>query len=269
MGMWRHNRCPLLLNETELRCTFCASLSNTFRIHKASLDKRGKEQRVRMPLSPSKKKKIDILRRQRIACSRSKVRLLKRNRELEAELSMCKKDLEQLSSEKLNDVLKKLALPEPQQMLLRECISAAKCTSSKGRRYTDDWLLLCLLLHIRSPAGYRLLRENDVLPLPCVKTIRRYIAIVGIKCGFDVNFFAVLKRKLQGKSEFQRHGMLLFDEIQVRERKAVNSKTLSYTGLVDHGDTDQESSELANHGLVFMFCPFGESYAQPVAVFAS
>ncbi|CAN7948566.1 unnamed protein product, partial [Ixodes hexagonus] len=99
MGMWRHNRCPLLLNETELRCTFCTSLSNTLRIHKARLEKRGKEQRVRMPLSPSKKKKIDILRRQRIACSRSKVRLLKRKRELEAELSMCKKDLEQLSSE--------------------------------------------------------------------------------------------------------------------------------------------------------------------------
>lgn len=63
--------------------------------------------------------------------------------------------------------------------------------------------------------------------------------------------------------------MLLLDEIQVRERKAVNSKTLSYTGLVDHGDTDQQSSELANHGLVFMLCPFGESYAQLVAVFDS
>lgn len=91
-----------------------------------------------------------------------------------------------------------------------------------------------------------------MLPLPCVKTIRHYIAIVGIKSGFDVNFVAVLKRKLQGKSEFQRHGTLLLDEIQVRKRKTVN--------------THQQSSELASHGLVFMFCLFGESYAQPVAV---
>lgn len=182
---------------------------------------------------------------------------------------MCKKDLEQLSSKKLNDVLKRSALPEPQQMLLRKCISAAKCNSSKGRRYTNDWLLLCLLLHICSPASCRLLRENDVLHLQCVKAIRRYIAIVKIKCRFDVNFFTALKRKLQGKSKFQRHSMLLLDEIQVGERKADNSKTLSYTGLVDHRDTDQQSSEQANHGLVFMFRPFGESYAQPVAVSAS
>ncbi|KAH9376841.1 hypothetical protein HPB48_009749 [Haemaphysalis longicornis] len=63
--------------------------------------------------------------------------------------------------------------------------------------------------------------------------------------------------------------MLLFDEIQVRERKCVESRTLTYIGLVDNGNGNGETSALVNHALVFVFCPLGENYAQPVGVFAS
>lgn len=92
--------------------------------------------------------------------------------------------------------------------------------------------------------------------------------MVGLKCGFDENFFKAFKVKIATKSEFQRRGMLIFDEIQVRKEISVNSKTMTYTGLVDHGETNDQSSELADHGLVFAFAPFGENYLQPVAVFA-
>lgn len=49
----------------------------------------------------------------------------------------------------------------------------------------------------------------------------------------------------------------------------MTSKTLNYAGLVDHGKDEETSSDLADHGLVCMFCPFGENYAQPIGVFAS
>ncbi|KAH6939754.1 hypothetical protein HPB50_021558 [Hyalomma asiaticum] len=94
-----------------------------------------------------------------------------------------------------------------------------------------------------------------------------------MKCGFDEDFFVALKDKLEPKSNFQKHGMLLFDEMQVRERKCVNSKTLTYAGFVDHGEgvnrAKSSATGLANHALVFMFIPFGESYTQPIGVFAS
>ncbi|KAG0431928.1 hypothetical protein HPB47_021320 [Ixodes persulcatus] len=38
--------------------------------------------------------------------------------------------------------------------------------------------------------------------------------MVGFETGFDENFFAALKKKLLEKNEFQRHGMVLFDEMQ-------------------------------------------------------
>lgn len=63
--------------------------------------------------------------------------------------------------------------------------------------------------------------------------------------------------------------MLLFDEIQVRKEMAVNSRTLIYAGLTDHGEQGNQSNQLADHGLVFAFAPFAENYLQPVAVFAS
>ncbi|KAH6946427.1 hypothetical protein HPB50_013341 [Hyalomma asiaticum] len=93
--------------------------------------------------------------------------------------------------------------------------------------------------------------------------------MVGMQCGSDSEFFEALKTKLNSKTEFERHGMLLFDKILVRQQKTVHSKTLTYTGLVDFGEGDKRCSELANHALVFMFCPFSDNYAQPIGVFTS
>lgn len=42
---------------------------------------------------------------------------------------------------------------------------------------------------------------------------------------------------------------------------------MTYTGTVDFGDEPQ--AELADHGLVFMSVPFGESYTQPIGVYAT
>ncbi|CAI6374501.1 unnamed protein product [Macrosiphum euphorbiae] len=71
------------------------------------------------------------------------------------------------------------------------------------------------------------------------------------------------------KEEFQRHGLLVFDEISTCESIAVNSANLTYTGLVDFGEEGEKGktfSDKANHGLVFMFIPLEDNYAQPVGV---
>lgn len=74
--------------------------------------------------------------------------------------------------------------------------------------------------------------------------------MVGLKCGFDQDFFQALKIKLQHKAESEKHGILIFDEIQVRKSKVVNSRTMTYTGMVNDGEDTQKSSELEDHGLV-------------------
>ncbi|XP_026666952.1 uncharacterized protein LOC113463923 [Ceratina calcarata] len=43
----------------------------------------------------------------------------------------------------------------------REIVSCARRKNKKGHRYNEDWLMLCLLLHIRSPKQYRNMQKNN------------------------------------------------------------------------------------------------------------
>jgi len=128
-----------------------------------------------------------------------------------------------------------------------------------------------MLLHIRSPGGYNFLKNNNLLPLPSIRTIRRYLALLDMKCGFDKQFFELFKNHLQKKSSMQKHGIILFDEMSVRQAISVCSKTLTYKGLVDFGKDKKANDikEQATQALVLMFQPLVDNYTQPLAMFAS
>lgn len=82
----------------------------------------------------------------------------------------------------------------------------------------------------------------------------------------------MFKLALQKKEEKQKHGIILLDEIHVRECITVNSKKLTYNGLIDFGIDRMQSLTLddkADHGLVIMFQPLADFYCQPIGVFAS
>lgn len=126
------------------------------------------------------------------------------------------------------------------------------------------------LIIFRSPSGYRFLRNQNILPLPCVKTVRKYLLAINNECGFDLNFFKLLKKKMLSKSDYQKKGILLLDEVYLRSSISVNSRTLSYSGLEDFGgELPSRDTEKADHGLVFMWSSLADSFTQPIAVFAS
>ncbi|CAI6368522.1 unnamed protein product [Macrosiphum euphorbiae] len=180
--------------------------------------------------------------------------------------------MSKLTTMNLEERLTTNKIPTNQRVALHEILSASQVLNLKGRRYSEDWILLCLLFHMRSPCGYNFVRNNDIMPLPCVRTIRRYLSSIDTQCGFDPKFLQMFSLYMAQKEEFQRHGLLVFDEISTRESIAVNSANLTYTGLVDFGEEGEKGktfSDKANHGLVFMFIPLEDNYAQPVGVFAS
>lgn len=81
----------------------------------------------------------------------------------------------------------------------------------------------------------------------------------------------MFKLALQKKEEKQKHGIILLDEIHLRECVSINSKTLTYTGLIDFGTGNGSLTldDKADHGLVIMFQPLADFYCQPIGVFAS
>lgn len=123
----------------------------------------------------------------------------------------------------------------------------------------------------RSPKEYKFLRKQQFLPLPSPKTIKRYLSLVNTTCGFDDKFFQLFKKKIDLLKNEERHGILVFDEIFLRESLSVNTNKLTYIGFEDLGDeiTSEKYGEKADHGLVFLFRSLASSYSQPIAMFAS
>jgi hypothetical protein len=48
-----------------------------------------------------------------------------------------------------------------------------------------------------------------------------------MQCGFDKQFFQLLKKKIGVLTTEQKHGLLVFDEMFLRESVNVNSQTLT------------------------------------------
>lgn len=70
-----------------------------------------------------------MLRRARIACYKSKVRLQKQKHNLEQELANCKSKLLEISNETLERLSREANLPEAQKLVLKECVAAGKARS--------------------------------------------------------------------------------------------------------------------------------------------
>lgn len=74
------------------------------------------------------------------------------------------------------------------------------------------------------------------------------------------------------KSEQEKQGVLVLDEVFLRESVSINSRTLSYKGLEDYGGeiiTDNSQKEKANHALVYMWQSLADNLFQPIAVFVT
>lgn len=156
-------------------------------------------------------------------------------------------------------------MPKNLIIVIEEVINAAQKTDKRGRRYSDEFIMLCMLMNIRSQSYYEFLRKNDIIPLPCIKTIHDYLSLMGNQCGFDENFFKILKKSFNAKDMQNHHGVLVLDEINLRKSIAVFSKTLTYTGLTDYGKDGPQSTninDLATHGLVLMYQSLTEKYTQ-------
>ena len=168
-------------------------------------------------------------------------------------------------------------------------LNSCQAGSPKGRRYSPEWLLNCLLLHIKSPATYNMLRDQGFLPLPCKSTITKYLRNSNVGVGFDDNFFKLFEQKLRvicAQNAKAKYGILSFDKMQVKRALGVNLENMTFSGLVNYGsDIDfpeaNKSDNLApqnkienlkdqqaDHCLVFMFSSLGASFHQPIGMFA-
>ena len=139
-----------------------------------------------------------------------------------------------------------------QKLLIKEIATASKVQNSNGRRYSQEWLMLCILVNIRSLSYYPFVRRNEILP--CFKIVRDYLSVMGNSCGFDEKFFEILAKNFKTKDKFKCNGIIVVDEINLRKSVSVSSKNLTYEGIADFGDNlpknDVKAENLETHVLV-------------------
>lgn len=75
-------------------------------------------------------------------------RLQRTIKKLNTELNDIHKQTQELSDLSVNNVLNNYKLSESQKTIIHEIIMTSKVDNSKSRRYTEDWILLCILLKI-------------------------------------------------------------------------------------------------------------------------
>ncbi|GAB1859699.1 THAP-type domain-containing protein [Camponotus japonicus] len=195
MDVYRSTNCSLI--EKKKRCSSCVRVRKTLIQKKRRDKKREKLKHFTALCNPVDQWKFlrNKINTQRCLKNRKKRRiqlLLECLQEKQSEFAAMK---EVSFNERCADI------PDIQKTALREIFETSKKTDARGRRYSKEWAIYCMLMNIRFPAMYEFLRNNRIIPLPCTRTIRNYLSIIDSKCGFDKKFFELLKLKFQSNNK--------------------------------------------------------------------
>ena len=154
--------------------------------------------------------------------------------------------------------------------MVQHCLKAACRKSNRGLNYTKNWVLECILMHMKSPKLYEHIQLNNIMCLPCCKTIQKYVSNYNSGFGFNNKTFQVISQKMQNTEPHLRHGGLIIDEMKLTEK--LQAKSSGQTGgFVDIGQYTPLTFKSApsNHGLVILFQPLVGKWSQILVIFAT
>lgn len=103
---------------------------------------------LRVPLTPSKRNKFKKILKSKNIVSQKFSRARKKIKNLKLQLNNNKAKISQVSSTTLNELIQKSNLSDCQSNLVNEILNAAKVKCKNRRRYSDNWILLCLIYRL-------------------------------------------------------------------------------------------------------------------------
>lgn len=87
------------------------------------------------------------------------------------------------------------------------CIRSAQARHPNGMRYSQKWLYECILLKIKDRRSYLHLQRHNLLPLPSISSIERYLRRLRPAYGFQSATFDLLRKKADEMSAMEKEGM--------------------------------------------------------------
>ncbi|XP_077549949.1 uncharacterized protein LOC144163037 [Haemaphysalis longicornis] len=161
-------------------------------------------------------------------------------------------------------------LPPKQREAVRHIFESSWRRSTKGMRYSQEWVLECLMMKMKSSALYEHLRKEKILAVPRKTALRKYLKSYKTGFGFNMKVFDVLREKTSLMDEFKLHGGLLVDEMKLSEHLSVNNGG-HIGGFVDLGPftSEEDTHTVCDHGMAILFVPFVGKWTQVLAAFAT
>ncbi|XP_066583037.1 uncharacterized protein [Prorops nasuta] len=273
-GIWRHRNCILYSVSYIKTCQFCNTVKIKMNQKRDRIEKTKSMKKFKIvALNQNKQKKILMLQQKYYKIQKAKKRTEYISNKLKNELNEYRIKINEISLKKIETLLKHKQILLNEFLAIKEIIKASKHENMKEINYNnEDWLLLCMLMHMRSSETYDFLRSNQQIPMPCVRIIRRYFSFVNCMCGFDLQIFEMLRLEVEKKRKEQKHGVILLDEIHLREPINFKSMNFKHRGLIDFGEKGIQTNSLdekTSYGLVIKFQPIADTDSQPITIFAS
>lgn len=103
----------------------------------------------RVFFSPNKKKKLTELRKIKNTVVKNLSRATSKIKKLQFKLNAIQNEMKAISNVSLQQIIKNNNIPTCQTDLIYEIFNASKVKNPKNRRYSENWMLLCLLFQIR------------------------------------------------------------------------------------------------------------------------
>lgn len=173
---WRHKKCQLVISKELKICKFCKNVIHSLNRKHSRRTIVKKLERIKFDTSlhcTDYKKKLSLLQRKYYRAEKARKRSKYVANKLKTELMNCMAKIEEVTRDGVEEQLKKYNIPKNERCAMLEVLQAAKCANPKSRRYNEDWILMCMLIHMKSPSAYDFLRTNEILPLPTIRTIQR------------------------------------------------------------------------------------------------
>ncbi|XP_074115739.1 uncharacterized protein LOC141538260 [Cotesia typhae] len=177
-NVMRHEKCTLLC--FSIQCNVCQNAKRALvkkrKRHESNLVNKklqGQETHVSSKKTGLGNSYMNKLKQKLNRSVEQKKKLRVANQKLRKNLKNCQRDMSRISEDGVLKQLRDNDIAKNQCDVVQEILKASHCKKSSGRRYSENWLMLCMLLYMRSVSGYNFIRDNNILPLPCVSTMRR------------------------------------------------------------------------------------------------
>ena len=150
------------------------------------------------------------------------------------------KPIQENNSDPTLEQIKRL-FPQANDNMLSLLVEQAKNVGRhpKGRRWSQQFIGVCLQLYNRSPHCYEVLCESKILVLPSKSLLVLYKNSIKQKTGFDEEVFhwMHLEANRQNLSPGERYGGIIFDEMSIQTDIEIDKKgdIVELTGFTDYG----------------------------------